>query len=246
MALVPLGGLGDSRSHRPGGAAFAIGDQAFQFGGFCLGWDRCAHRPGVVVSDTILFASGFAYWAMSDHLDVWPHELSRTGLPAPAQRELLQRLAWAIGRRTRCFPDPPLAFVERMKGLLLSAFSPQKGPLAVANVPDEASEILSRSRAWELAYFALPTLDADRRPLHDLHSMLADFFLYDGSERFPPDHSTPLVGGLFGMVNRVVSLKMQANKWPLEASLDMDHDCQVYISALSLNIEDDQRRSRRQ
>ena len=79
----------------------------------------------MVVFDTILFASGFAYWATSVHLDVWLRELSRTGLPAPAQQELLRRLAWAIDRRTRYFSGPPLAFVERMKEILLSAFLPQ-------------------------------------------------------------------------------------------------------------------------
>ena len=39
---------------------------------------------------------------------------------------------------------------------------------------------------------------------------------------------------------------MQANKWPLEASPEMGRGCQDYISALTLNIENDQRRSRRQ
>ena len=97
---------------------------------------------------------------MSVHLDVWLRELARTGLPAPAQQELLRRLARAIDRRTRYFPDPPLAFVERMEELLFSAFSPQKAPLAIANAPDEASEILSRSRAWVLAYLELSMLDA--------------------------------------------------------------------------------------
>ena len=57
---------------------------------------------------------------MSVHLDVWLRELSRAGLTATAQQELLQRLAWAIDRRTRYFPDPPLAYVERMQELLLS------------------------------------------------------------------------------------------------------------------------------
>ena len=54
------------------------------------------------------------------------------------------------------------------------------------------------------------------------------------------------LGELFVMVNRVVSPKMQANKRPLEAELDMGRDCQGCIPALTLNIENDQRRSRRQ
>ena len=80
-----FGGFGDRCPHRPGGATFEIGDHAVQFGEICLGWDRRAHRPGVVVFDANLFASGFAYWATSVHPDVGLRELSRTGLPAHAQ-----------------------------------------------------------------------------------------------------------------------------------------------------------------
>ena len=48
------------------------------------------------------------------------------------------------------------------------------------------------------------------------------------------------------MVNRVVSLNMLANKWPLEPSSDVNPACQTYLSALAQNIENDQRRSKRQ
>ena len=92
---------------------------------------------------------------MSVHLDFWIRELSRAGLPAPAQQELLRRLAWAIDCRTKYFPDPPLAYVERMKELLLSTSLPQRGPIVIEKAPNEASEGLSRSRAWELAYLEL-------------------------------------------------------------------------------------------
>ena len=92
---------------------------------------------------------------MSANIDFWVRELSRAGLPAPAQQELLQRLAWAIDCRTKYFPDSPLAYVGSMKELLLSTFLPQKGPIVIADAPGMASEVLSRSRAWELAYFEL-------------------------------------------------------------------------------------------
>ena len=65
---------------------------------------------------------------MSAQSDAWLRELSRAGLSATEQQDLLQRLAQAIDRRTRYFPDCPLAFVERMKERLLSAFLPEKGP----------------------------------------------------------------------------------------------------------------------
>ena len=48
------------------------------------------------------------------------------------------------------------------------------------------------------------------------------------------------------MVNRVVSLKTTAKNWSLKVSPEMGPDCQAYISAVATNIEDDQRRSRRQ
>ena len=84
---------------------------------------------------------------MSVQLDFWLLGLSRTGLPAPAQQELLQRLAWAIDCRTRYFPDSPAASVERMEELLLSAFSPRKGLLAIADAPNEASEVVREASA---------------------------------------------------------------------------------------------------
>ena len=122
---------------------------------------------------------------MSVHLDFWIRELSRTGLPAPAQQELLRRLAWAIDCRTKYFPDPPLACVERMKELLLSTFLPQKDPIVIENAPNMASGAPSPSRAWGLAYLELSMLDADRRPLHDLHTMLADVICMMARNDFP-------------------------------------------------------------
>ena len=183
---------------------------------------------------------------MSAHLDVWLRELPRTGLPAPAQQELLQRLAWAIDRRTRYFPGPSLAFVERMKDLPLSAFLAQKSPLTIANAPDGASEIFPRSRDWELAFSGLSMLDAVCSPLRALHSMPVDIFCMMARGDFPLTIPPRWLGELFEMVNRAVSLKMQANNWFLEASPGMGNDCQAYISVLAQNIENDQRRSRRQ
>ena len=48
------------------------------------------------------------------------------------------------------------------------------------------------------------------------------------------------------MVSRVAPLEVSANNWSLEASPDMDPDCQAYIAAVAKNIENDQRRCRRQ
>ena len=148
---------------------------------------------------------------MSGRLDDWLRELYRAGLSTAEQQDLLQRLSQTIGRRTRYFPDPPLAFVERMKELLLSAFSPQKGPLTIANAPDEASGILSRIRAWELAYLELSTLDGARRFLRDLHITLVDVICVLARNDFPLTIPPRWLGELFEMVNRVVALKMKAN-----------------------------------
>ena len=161
---------------------------------------------------------------MSAHLDDWLRELSRAGLSATEQQDLLQRLSRTIDLRTRYFPDSPLAYVESANELLLSAFLPQKGPLIIANSPAEASEIISRSRAWELAYLELSMLDADRRPLRDLHTMIADVICLLARNDFPLTIPPRWLGELLEMVNRVVSLRMQANKWPPEASPEMDND----------------------
>ena len=111
---------------------------------------------------------------MSVHLDFWLRELSRAGSPASALQELLRRLASAIDRPAKYFPDSPLAYVERMREPILSTFLPQKGPIVIENAPNMASEVLSRSRAWELAYLELSMLGVERRPVHDLHMMIAD------------------------------------------------------------------------
>ena len=111
---------------------------------------------------------------MSANLDFWVRELPRAGLPTPAQQELPQRLAWTIGRRAIFSPDAPLAYVDRMKELLPSTCLPQKGLIIIAHAPGMASEVLSRSRAWELANLELSMLDAKKRPLNDLHAMLVD------------------------------------------------------------------------
>ena len=92
-------------------------------------------------------------WTTSGRLDDWLRELSRAGLSTTERQELLQRLSQTIGCRTRYFPDSPLAYVERVKEFLLSAFLPQKGPLSIAGSPDEALATISRSRAWEFVYF---------------------------------------------------------------------------------------------
>ena len=80
----------------------------------------------------------FLRWEMSGRLDDWLRELYRAGLSTAEQQDLLQRLSQTIGRRTRYFPDSPLACMGRVKEFLLSAFLPQKGPLSIAGSPDEA------------------------------------------------------------------------------------------------------------
>ena len=48
------------------------------------------------------------------------------------------------------------------------------------------------------------------------------------------------------MVSRAVDLKMGANKWSVDAPPEMCSDCRDYISAVVMNTENVQRRSRRQ
>ena len=76
--------------------------------------------------------AGFAYGTMSTNIDFWVRELSRAGLPAPAQQARLRRLAWTIETGTKYFPDSPQAYVGSMKELLLSTFLPQ-APFALGS-----------------------------------------------------------------------------------------------------------------
>ena len=91
-----------------------------------------------------------------------------------------------------------------MKELLLSTFLPQKGPIVIENAPNMASEVLSRSRAWELAYSELSILDADSRPLHDLHAALVDVICMMARNEFPLTIPPRWLGELFEMVSRAV------------------------------------------
>ena len=172
--------------------------------------------------------------------------------PAPvwfrpsAQQELLARLASTIVRRVRYFPDEPVACLKRVEDLLLSAILPQKGPYIFVNDPPAASGRISRSRAWELVFLELSTLDGTRRPLRDLHVMLVNVLCMVARNEFPLTIPPRWLAGFFEILNRVVSLQMSANNWSLEASPDMDPDCKAYIAAASKNIENGQRRSRRQ
>ena len=82
-------------------------------------------------------------------------------------------------------------------------------------------------------------LDAESRPLNDLHAMPADVICLMARNGFPLAVPPRWLAELFEMVNRVVSLKMLANKWSLEASSAMGLDCQNYLSTLAQNIEND-------
>ena len=120
-----------------------------------------------------------------------------------------------------------------MKELLLSTFLSQKGPIVIANAPGMASEVFSRSRAWDLAYLELSMLDAKSRPLNDLHTMLADAICLLARNDFPLAVPPRRLAEPFEMVNTVVLLKMLANKWSLEPSSVMDPARQSYLSALA-------------
>ena len=89
-------------------------------------------------------------------------------------------------------------------------------------------------------------LDAKTRPLNDLLAMLVDVVCLMARNEFPLTVPPRRLAELFQMVNRVVSLKMLANKLPLESSSDLDPARQAYLSALAQNVENDLRRHKRQ
>ena len=148
-----------------------------------------------MVLDSLLFAAGFAYGPTSTNVDFWVRELSSAGLPAPAQQELLQCLAWTIDCGAKYFPDSPLAYAGSMKELLHSTFLPRKGPIVIANALGMASEVFSRIRAWELAYLELSMLDAKSRPSNDVHATLVDVVCLMARNDFPHCRSAAMAGG---------------------------------------------------
>ena len=82
--------------------------------------------------------------------------------------------------------------------------------------------------------------------MRDLHMVPVDVTCMMARKDFSLAAPPRELAELFELVNRLVSLKMQANKWSVEASPDMDNDCQNYISALARNIENGRRRYMRQ
>ena len=105
------------------------------------------------------------YGTISTNLDLWVRELSRAGLPAPAQQELLRRLAWAIGTRTKYFPNSPPAYVGSMKELLLSTFLPQKGPIVIANDPGSPPEIFFAQQSMGIGLFGTLHARCEKPPI---------------------------------------------------------------------------------
>ena len=136
--------------------------------------------------------------------------------------------------------------MERVKECPLSAFLPQKGPLSIAGSPDEAPETISRSRAWELVYSELSTLDDARGPLRDLRNVPVEVSITVARNEFPLTIPPRWLGELFPMASRVVALKMKANNWSLGVPPGMGADCRDYISAALTKVGNDRHRSRRQ
>ena len=126
-----------------------------------------------------------------------------------------------------------------MRELPLSTFLPRKGPLVFENAPDAASEVVSRNRARERAFLELSTLDAGRRLLRDPYKMLAYVICMVARNDSPLAALARWLVGLFDIVNRAVSLKMQANKWTLAASPNVGHSCQNCVSPSAQNTEDE-------
>ena len=82
--------------------------------------------------------------------------------------------------------------------------------------------------------------------LNDLYAILADAICLMARNDFSMAVPPRWLAELFEMVNRVVSLRTLANKWSLGASSDMDIGCQNCLSTLAQNVENDQRRYKRQ
>ena len=164
---------------------------------------------------------------MPAHLDAWIRELSRAGLSASAQQELPATLATTIDCRARYFPDAPGPYLARVKDSSIPALLPQKGPLTITLDPPASPECIPRSRAWELVYLELSLLGVSRRPANELHIVLVDVIGMLARGEFPLTAPPRWLAELFGMLGRVASLKMDANKCSSLAPSTMDSEPQA-------------------
>ena len=164
-------------------------------------------------------------------LDFWPRELSRAGLSTAAQRKLLASLSNTVECRARYFPSPPRPYLARVEQFLMSAFFPQQGSLLLAVDPSSTPERLTRCQAWQIVHLELPLLDGSSRPVNELHIVLSDVISMMARNEFPLTVPPRYLIELFGVLERVVALKMEAHRWSIRPTVPLGVACQAFVEA---------------
>ena len=111
-------------------------------------------------------------------------QLAEAGLTKEQQQEFANSLSRTINSQQRYFPSDPEGNVSRVREFLWSAMLPQMGPIIIMATPDE-TELVTRAQAWDLVRTELLALNDTRKPLEELHSMLAEFASLLANNEFP-------------------------------------------------------------
>ena len=142
-------------------------------------------------------------------------ELARTGMSTKAQKDFLASLSNAVDARARYFPADPVIFVERARSFIMHTFLPQMGPLSLSVDPSYPPERISRSQCWQIAHLELSLLDGPSRPVDELHTAISDIVTILARSEFPLSIPSRWLMELFGLLERVVTLKMEARRWTI-------------------------------
>ena len=144
--------------------------------------------------------------------DFWMRELARMGLSPADQKEFLASLSNAVETRARYFPADPAAYVDRVRSFIMHTFLPQMGPLLLSVDPMYPPERISRSQCWQIAHLELSLLDGPSRPVDELHTAISDIVTIMARSEFPLTVPPRWLVELFGILERVVALKMDAHR----------------------------------
>ena len=91
----------------------------------------------------------------------------------------------------------------------------------------------------------LSLLDGKCRPVAGVHEVISDVFLLIAKNDFPLTIPPRWLVELCYALERMATLRMEANGWPLCPSAPLDAESQSFSDAVTQNIENDKRRSRR-
>ena len=116
----------------------------------------------------------------------------------------------------------------------------------IALDPSSSPELLSRSQCWQLVHLELSLLDGKCRPVESAHSIISEVIWLITNNDFPLTIPPRWLVELFYALERVATLRMEANCWSFCPSAPLDAESQSFFDAVMQNIENDKRRSRRQ